>query len=132
MINGQVAFLYLEGAVGNRQSLLEAMMYCQLFRIFCLINGQVAQSVEQGTENPCVGGSIPPLATIVINIISDSNYSHNLKQLSLLAVLLAVNGVVNSKMVTVEGLEPNMDMLIGMDIITQGEVKIKTDNRNYN
>ncbi len=27
--------------------------------------GQVAQSVEQGTENPCVGGSIPPLATIL-------------------------------------------------------------------
>ena len=26
-------------------------------------NGQVAQSVEQRTENPCVGGSIPPLAT---------------------------------------------------------------------
>ncbi len=28
--------------------------------------GQVAQSVEQGTENPCVGGSIPPLATLLI------------------------------------------------------------------
>ena len=28
--------------------------------------GQIAQSVEQGTENPCVGGSIPPLATILI------------------------------------------------------------------
>lgn len=27
------------------------------------IAGQIAQSVEQGTENPCVGGSIPPLAT---------------------------------------------------------------------
>ena len=25
--------------------------------------GQVAQLVEQGTENPRVGGSIPPLAT---------------------------------------------------------------------
>ena len=24
---------------------------------------QVAQLVEQGTENPCVGGSIPPLGT---------------------------------------------------------------------
>ncbi|SVC25542.1 uncharacterized protein METZ01_LOCUS278396, partial [marine metagenome] len=24
----------------------------------------VAQSVEQRTENPCVGGSIPPRATI--------------------------------------------------------------------
>jgi hypothetical protein len=27
--------------------------------------GQVAQLVEQRTENPCVGGSIPPLATII-------------------------------------------------------------------
>ena len=27
-------------------------------------SGQVAQSVEQGTENPRVGGSIPSLATI--------------------------------------------------------------------
>src|SRR5688572_24714924 len=26
-------------------------------------HGQVAQSVEQRIENPCVGGSIPPLAT---------------------------------------------------------------------
>lgn len=25
-------------------------------------NGEVAQSVERGTENPCVDGSIPPLA----------------------------------------------------------------------
>ena len=29
--------------------------------------GSVAQSVEQGTENPCVDGSIPFGATIVIN-----------------------------------------------------------------
>ncbi len=29
--------------------------------------GLVAQSVEQRTENPCVGGSIPPQATIKIN-----------------------------------------------------------------
>ena len=28
-------------------------------------HGQVAQLVEQRTENPCVGGSIPPLATII-------------------------------------------------------------------
>ena len=28
-------------------------------------NAQIAQSVEQGTENPRVGGSIPPLGTIV-------------------------------------------------------------------
>ena len=32
--------------------------------------GQVAQSVEQGIENPRVGGSIPSLATII--------YSHDL------------------------------------------------------
>ncbi len=29
--------------------------------------GQVAQLVEQRTENPRVGGSIPPLATILFN-----------------------------------------------------------------
>jgi hypothetical protein len=27
-----------------------------------LSDGEVAQSVERGTENPCVGGSIPSLA----------------------------------------------------------------------
>ena len=27
-------------------------------------DAQIAQSVEQGTENPRVGGSIPPLGTI--------------------------------------------------------------------
>jgi hypothetical protein len=27
---------------------------------------QVAQLVEQRTENPCVGGSIPPLGTIIL------------------------------------------------------------------
>jgi hypothetical protein len=32
--------------------------------------GQVAQLVEQRTENPCVGGSIPPLATIIINYLA--------------------------------------------------------------
>ena len=31
-------------------------------------NGQVAQSVEQGTENPRVGGSIPSLATIKLRL----------------------------------------------------------------
>ena len=33
-------------------------------------SGQVAQSVEQRTENPCVGGSIPPLATTISRQIS--------------------------------------------------------------
>jgi hypothetical protein len=31
------------------------------------LGGQVAQLVEQRTENPRVGGSIPPLATIKSN-----------------------------------------------------------------
>ena len=37
-----------------------------LFRsaIICA-SGPVAQSVEQRTENPCVGGSIPPQATSI-------------------------------------------------------------------
>ena len=33
--------------------------------IISALFGQVAQSVEQRTENPCVGGSIPPLATTI-------------------------------------------------------------------
>ena len=31
--------------------------------VFLSSRGEVAQMVEQRTENPCVGGSIPPLAT---------------------------------------------------------------------
>ncbi len=31
--------------------------------MFFLLSGQIAQSVEQRTENPCVAGSIPVLAT---------------------------------------------------------------------
>ena len=34
-----------------------------LIRFFLKYIGSVAQSVEQRTENPCVGGSIPPRAT---------------------------------------------------------------------
>ena len=34
-----------------------------LIRFFLKYIGSVAQSVEQRTENPCVGGSIPPGAT---------------------------------------------------------------------
>ena len=33
--------------------------------------GQIAQLVEQRTENPCVGGSIPPLATAFCNGLGD-------------------------------------------------------------
>ena len=34
-----------------------------LIRFFSKYIGSVAQLVEQRTENPCVGGSIPPGAT---------------------------------------------------------------------
>ncbi len=37
-----------------------------LFVIKVIRYGQIAQSVEQRTENPRVGGSIPSLATIVL------------------------------------------------------------------
>ena len=40
--------------------------------IYINTNGQVAQSVEQRTENPRVGSSILPLATISISIIMDT------------------------------------------------------------
>ena len=38
------------------------------FKPFLVWCAQVAQSVEQGTENPRVGGSIPPLGTTFRNI----------------------------------------------------------------
>ena len=40
----------------------------QLFNTRFRIYAQVAQSVEQRTENPRVGGSIPPLGTIFMHI----------------------------------------------------------------
>jgi hypothetical protein len=33
------------------------------------LGAQVAQLVEQRTENPCVGGSIPPLGTISASVV---------------------------------------------------------------
>ena len=50
---------------------LDSPRYCGLIRlceksdISRSSKGQVAQSVEQGTENPRVGGSIPSLATTI-------------------------------------------------------------------
>jgi hypothetical protein len=41
-------------------------------------NAQVAQSVEQRTENPRVGGSIPPLGTIKINDLVESRKTSRL------------------------------------------------------
>ena len=35
-------------------------------------NAQIAQSVEQGTENPRVGGSIPPLGTKIARLIYEN------------------------------------------------------------
>ena len=56
--------------LSSRQRTAEAKILVQGLEIQvfavcrCLESGQVAQLVEQRTENPCVGGSIPPLATI--------------------------------------------------------------------
>ncbi len=36
-------------------------------------DAQVAQLVEQRTENPRVGGSIPPLGTIIFNDLFENN-----------------------------------------------------------
>ena len=38
-----------------------------------IILAQIAQSVEQGTENPRVGGSIPPGGTIYSNECLDTH-----------------------------------------------------------
>ena len=54
-----------ESAVENSYCLTQndskVLIRAQLKR---LLHAQVAQSVEQRTENPRVGGSIPPLGTI--------------------------------------------------------------------
>ena len=48
--------------------------------MFC---AQVAQLVEQGTENPCVGGSIPPLGTThFIYLLFDTILKKSLKILN--------------------------------------------------
>ena len=44
---------------------------CKPSEVRSRFNGLVAQSVEQWTENPCVGGSIPSQATIVSWRISE-------------------------------------------------------------
>ena len=46
---------------GNRGQGYESMGRCVTLAV--RNTGQVAQLVEQWTENPCVGGSIPPLST---------------------------------------------------------------------
>jgi hypothetical protein len=38
------------------------------------LGAQVAQLVEQRTENPCVGGSIPPLGTIGASVVGSALY----------------------------------------------------------
>ena len=42
-----------------------------MFYVVVSSHGQVAQLVEQRTENPCVGGSIPPLATNQYQLMKD-------------------------------------------------------------
>ena len=45
--------------------------------IRCIQNGQVAQLVEQRTENPRVGGSTPSLATIKTDKTKDLKEAPN-------------------------------------------------------
>ena len=48
--------------------------------LFKRVNGLVAQLVEQRTENPCVGGSIPPRATILTLVYSGVFWFSNLSK----------------------------------------------------
>ena len=50
--------------------LVLSIVHLSVFNVHCAqrIFASVAQSVEQWTENPCVGGSIPPGGTIKHNI----------------------------------------------------------------
>ncbi len=42
------------------------LYFCCQKVILLFFGGEIAQLVEQGTENPRVGGSIPPLTTIYL------------------------------------------------------------------
>ncbi len=59
---------------------MRIIFYKELYR-----RGQVAQSVEQRTENPRVGGSIPSLATIDINMSKLPLYPVNNKDAFILS-----------------------------------------------
>ena len=49
---------------------------CLILALFYLMNyAQIAQLVEQRTENPRVGGSIPPLGTIQIKVVKNINHT---------------------------------------------------------
>ena len=58
------------GRVVLTASAMRARVFPARMRNYVLVSvvhssiGQVAQSVEQWTENPCVDGSIPPLTTL--------------------------------------------------------------------
>ena len=45
----------------------KSLSKCVTCVLICNSFGQIAQSVEQRTENPCVGSSILPLATKILN-----------------------------------------------------------------
>ena len=55
--------------MGRRRFILAIIPGCDIisykFLFYTYTGAKVAQSVEQGTENPCVGGSIPSLGTII-------------------------------------------------------------------
>ena len=53
------------------------------------LRGQVAQSVEQGTENPRVGGSIPSLTTYLFFLsFSLSPHCHEHSELFLISICI--------------------------------------------
>jgi hypothetical protein len=78
---------WLVTAQANLRSRLRAFARMAVFEV----SGQVAQLVEQRTENPCVGGSIPPLATNLPNQTKPSRFG---LQKGLVGVILHVGQVV--------------------------------------
>jgi hypothetical protein len=57
----------IRAEIGAIESLNDRLTDCKPASTIRLHFGQVAQLVEQRTENPCVGGSIPSLATNLSN-----------------------------------------------------------------
>ena len=67
-LGGQYVHTYLPGV--NKKGLTTIKNYCIIFEV-----AGVAQSVEQGTENPCVGGSIPSPGTFFMQIFHVYNFN---------------------------------------------------------
>ncbi len=70
MAQGQV---FVQNIAAKKERITCNFMLLEPSTAACRSDGQVAQSVEQWTENPRVGGSIPPLTTVPTSQLFDGS-----------------------------------------------------------